>query len=283
MNIVDGKKISSKILSDLKLRVSSLKNLGIIPSLAVVLIGDDKASHTYVSKKEEAAKDVGINFIRIELPASISKEELSQQILKAQKDNHLEGMIVQFPLPEHLWECRRDITDNISLDIDVDCLSRTALGRVLVGESKFVPPTPGAIMEILKHYSVDLMGKHICIVGRGDLIGKPLAAMLMNYPVTITVCGRSTKNLSDILKQADVIVTGVGKGNLITEDMVNDGSIVIDAGVSFDDHGKMVGDVDFESVKNKASLITPVPGGVGPITVAKLLENVVLASESRTL
>ncbi|MFA5987185.1 MAG: bifunctional 5,10-methylenetetrahydrofolate dehydrogenase/5,10-methenyltetrahydrofolate cyclohydrolase [Candidatus Paceibacterota bacterium] len=273
--IVDGKKIAGEILARLKERVSKMN---IKPTLAVVLVGDDEASRLYVGKKEAAAKDVGIKFLRFEFPESITKEALITELKKIQAENNLSGMIVQFPLPEKLWPDAREIVNNINPNIDVDCLSHISLGRVLMKESKIVPPTPGAVLEILKYHGVDLTGKNVCLVGRGDLVGKPLAAMLIQMPITLSVHGRSTKNLADYTRQADIIISGVGKAGLITADMVKDGAVVIDAGTAFSG-GKTVGDVDFDSVKTKASIITLVPGGVGPITVAKLLENTVDLAE----
>ncbi|PIS05089.1 MAG: bifunctional methylenetetrahydrofolate dehydrogenase/methenyltetrahydrofolate cyclohydrolase [Candidatus Buchananbacteria bacterium CG10_big_fil_rev_8_21_14_0_10_42_9] len=280
VTIVDGKAIAQDILEDLKGRVQKLKAQNKQPALAVVLVGDDKPSHTYVTKKQESAKDIGIDFFRFEFPASVSKDELIAEVEKIQAEKNLSGMIIQLPVPEGLWNDTREIVNHINLDIDVDCLSYPALGKVLMGKSPFVPPTPGAIMHILKYHQVSLDGKNICLVGRGDLIGKPLAGMLLNEKVAFSVHGRSTKNLADFTLAADIIITGVGKKDVVTSDMVSEGAMIIDAGVTFVD-GKMYGDVDFAGVKDKASLITPVPGGVGPITVAKLLENTVISCELR--
>ncbi|PIR97448.1 MAG: bifunctional methylenetetrahydrofolate dehydrogenase/methenyltetrahydrofolate cyclohydrolase [Candidatus Doudnabacteria bacterium CG10_big_fil_rev_8_21_14_0_10_41_10] len=278
--IVDGKKISKEILGDLQTRVKALVGKHNQPHLAVVLVGNDKPSQTYVGMKEQAAEKIGIKFSRFEFPGDISKEELILEIKKIQNTHGLSGLIVQLPVPEKLWPHTREIVDTIDLGIDVDCLSHLSLGRVMMNNSPIVPPTPGAILEILKYYKVDLQGKHVCLVGRGDLIGKPLAAIFMNMRVALSVHGRDTKNLSDFTKTADVIITGVGKKNILTAEMVKDGCVVIDGGVSFEG-GKMAGDVDFENVQKKASLITPVPGGVGPITVAKLLENTVFGCEQK--
>jgi len=279
-NLVDGKKIAQTILDGLKNRISHLGKQNISTALAVVLVGDDKPSQTYVGKKEQAAKKIGMDFKRVNLPATISTQDLIGEIEKLQSDNSLSGLIVQLPLPETLLADTREIVNTINVDIDVDCLSYTSLGRVMMNTSLFVPPTPGAILEILKYHKVDLTGKHVCLVGRGELIGRPLASILTHYPVALSVHGRSTKNLSDFTKSADVIIAGVGRKDTVTGDMVSDGCVVIDAGISFVD-GKMYGDVEFDAVAQKASLITPVPGGVGPLTVAKLLENTVLSAEAK--
>lgn len=277
--IVDGRKIANEIQVDLKLRVENLKAKNMEAALAVILVGDDKPSHTYVKKKGDAAASLGIAFFKYEYPADITKAELIVAIEKIQKNNKLTGMILQLPVPDNLWPHTRELANHIKIDIDVDCLSHTALGRVMMNESLLVPPTPGAIMHILKYHGVDLKNKEVCLVGRGDLIGKPLAAMLASKPVTLNVCGSSTTDLARYTKTADIIITGVGKKNLIKGDMVKAGSVVIDAGVCYVGN-KMYGDIDFSSVKVKVGLVTPTPGGVGPVTVAKLLENTVKVAEN---
>ena len=278
LNIADGKKIASEILQDLEKRVKALKKQNKQPALAVVLVGDDKPSHTYVRQKQKAAEQIGVEFYKLEYPANIGKDELIAEIKKAQKERKLSGLIVQLPVPESLWPYTREIVDNIDIRLDVDCLSHCALGRVMMNVSPIVPPTPGAIMEILKYYQIALENKHVCLIGRGDLIGRPLASMLTHEKVALSVHGRGTRNLADFTQTADIIITGVGQKNLLTGDMVKDGVVVIDAGITFTD-GKIGGDIDFDSVAKKASLVTPVPGGVGPVTVAKLLENVVISCE----
>jgi len=278
--IVDGKKIAAYILDDLATRVESIKKQGVKPALAVVRVGDNKPSITYVRKKEESARKISVDFFKFEYADGTDRETLITQIKEIQDKHRLSGMILQLPVPEHLWPFTREIVNHIDIGIDVDCLSHLALGRVMMKESPFTPPTPGAIMEILKYHKVDLQGKELCLIGRGDLIGKPLAAMLAHQPVTLVTCGKSTTDLSHYTKTADIIVTGVGKKDLVTGEMVKEGVIVIDAGVSFE-AGVMYGDINFESVSKKASIITPTPGGVGPITVAKLLENVVKSAENK--
>ncbi len=278
--IVDGRKIADEILEDLKTRVEAVKKQGIEPALAVVIVGDDKPSHTYVKKKGEAAKEIGLAFFEFRYADDADKETLITRIKEIQKEHDLSGMILQLPVPEKLWPSTREIVNHINIDIDVDCLSYLALGRVMMNESPLTPPTPGAIMEILKHYKIDLKGKEVCLVGRGDLIGKPLSVMLSHEPVTLTTCGSATTDLSKYTKTADIIITGVGKKDLVTGKMIKEGAVVIDAGVCFEDK-KIFGDINFESVSRKASLVTPTPGGVGPITVAKLLENVVKVAELR--
>ena len=273
MLIVNGNKIAREILGKLKVKIEQKR---LKTHLAVVLVGDDKPSATYVKKKQEAAHSIGVKFSLYKFPASISELKLISEIKKIQKQD-LQGIIVQLPLPKSLD--KKKILNAIDPGIDADFLTWESLGKLVIGENSLVPPSPGAILEILKYHKVALRGKHIVLVGQGDLIGKPLTNLLIHMPVTLTTCNRDTKNLATITKTADILITGVGKANLIKGSMVKRGAVVIDAGVSFIGK-KMHGDIDFDSVKKVASIITPTPGGVGPITVAKLLENTVLNSKS---
>ena len=272
--IVDGKKIANQILKRLKSQVSKMK---VKPHLAVVLVGSDRPSETYVRNKQLAAEAVGVKFSLHKFPESVSAEKLIQSIRKIQKEQ-LSGIIVQLPLPKKFDKKR--ILNELDPNLDVDCLSWVSLGKLVIHDNSLVPPSPGAVLEILKQHQVNLTGKHIVLVGQGDLIGKPLTNILIHMPVTLTTCNKETRNLSEITKTADVLITGVGKYNLIRADMIKPGAVVIDAGVSFH-QGKMYGDTNFEEVSKKASLITPTPGGVGPITVAKLLENTVLIAANK--
>ncbi len=276
--IVEGKKIAASILSDLKERVFRLKQQGLQPALAVVIVGDDKPSHIYVKKKAEAAEFVGIKFFKFSYPADITTKDLLAEMKKIQTEQRLTGLIIQLPLPQSLEKDSAELISSISPLLDVDCLTDVSLGRVLMGRKLFTPPTPAAILHVLDYYQVDLTGKEVCIVGRGEIVGRPLTATLLHYPVTVTVCGKATPDLASYTKRADIIITGVGKKNLVSGEMIKEGAVVIDAGI-FYDNGKVCGDIEFESVRERAGLITPVPGGVGPITVAKLLENVVRAAE----
>ena len=276
--IFDGKNQANLLTARLTKRVLMLSKKGIKPGLAVILVGDDQASKVYVHKKEQAAGSAGIFFKLFHYPASARPEFLVGEIKKIVKDKKFSGVIIQWPLPKKLWLVARDLADLITPEKDVDCLSRKSLAGIMMGEKMFIPPTPSAIFEVLNSAKISLAGKEVCLIGRGELIGKPLAAMLLNLPITLTVCGRSTKNLSDYTKTADIIITAVGKSNLLTGAMIKSGAVVIDAGSSFID-GSQKGDIDFNSIVKKASLVTHTPGGVGPLTVAKLLENTVLASE----
>ena len=271
---VDGKKIQTKILNKLTKQIKNIK--GAKPKLAVLIVGNDKPSHTYVKMKGRMAQKIGINFFKFDYPASITKDALIKEVQKIQKKHKLSGMMIQLPLPKKLRKHTREISNHINTDIDIDCLSHVTLGRVLMNESPIAPPTPGAIMEILKHYKVNLHGKEVCLIGRGDLVGKPLTAMLAYEPSIIVSCDKSTPDISVYTKRADVIITAVGKKDLITGKMVKKGCVVVDAGVCFAE-GKIYGDAQVKSIAKKASLITPTPGGVGPVTIAKLLQNTVKA------
>jgi methylenetetrahydrofolate dehydrogenase (NADP+)/methenyltetrahydrofolate cyclohydrolase len=275
--IADGKKIAEEILNNLQKRVSVLKEKGVTPKLGVVLVGEDKPSQTYVRNKEKASKKIGIDFQLYRYAGAISTDELISEVKKIQRANHLLGLIIQLPLPEQISS--KKVINYINPEIDVDCLTFFNLGKLVFNQGQLKPPTPDAIMEVLRYHQVDLRGKHLVLVGRGELIGKPLSVMLANEPVTLTMCNRSTPDISVFTKMADVVITGVGKHNLLTGAMIKEGAVVVDAGVCFVD-GQMYGDIEFESVSQKASLVTPTPGGVGPITVAKLLENTVKVAEA---
>lgn len=273
--IVDGKQIASHIEEELKKKIEELKKKNIIPKLVVVLVGDDQASKTYVRKKEESARRIGLDFSLQKFPTDIMQAELLDKIQEIQKDK-VSGLMVQLPLPDHLNS--NEIINRINQEIDVDCLTENNWGKLVQGESLFEPPTAGAMLEIIKNHKIDLEGKEVVIIGKGELVGKPLALMLMQEDCTVTVCHIKTRDLAFHTKRADIIFSGVGKCNLLTDEMVKEGAVIIDAGVSFNDDGKICGDVDFDSVSKKASLITPTPGGVGPLTVIKLIENTVKAS-----
>lgn len=274
--IIDGKIIAQKILSKTKKEVTKLKKQGIYPKLAVVLVGDDKPSHTYAHRKEQVAQHVGINFELHNLPAHISKKELVQKIIQLQKDKKLNGLIVQLPLPEPLYTT--EVLNAIKPELDVDCLTDTNLGKLVMKTNTITPPTPEAVCKILENIKMDVVGKNITIIGAGALVGKPLAIMLMNKKATVTTANTRTKNLKKVCYNADIIVSAVGKKDLICGNMIRKDAVVIDTGICFE-KGKMYGDVNFKEAQKKASYITPVPGGVGPITVALLLWNTVLCAK----
>ena len=275
--IVQGKKIAKGIYKRLEKKVADLKKKGITPKLGVILVGDDKPSQTYVRKKGQAAEKIGVGFLLKKYPATISETKLINEIKNLQKSSKkLTGLIVQLPLPKKMNVGK--VLETINPDIDVDCLTQTNLGKLVTGSYKIKPPTPDGMMEILKKHKIKLRGKRVCVVGAGAFAGKPLANMLINEEATVSVCNYFTPSLKEYTEKADVIMTGVGAHKLIKGSMVKKGVVVIDAGVTFV-KGKMYGDVDFSSVSKKASVITPVPGGVGPLTVAKLIENTVICAD----
>lgn len=272
--IVDGRQIATAILTRLKREVSGMRRK---PVLAVILVGDDKPSTTYVRNKQKSAEQVGIKFLLYKFPTSISESQLISKIRGIQNQN-LDGIIVQLPLPKKFD--KRKVLNQLNPEIDVDCLTWISLGRLVIADNKLIPPSPAAVLEILKKHRVDLTGKHVVLVGQGDLIGKPLANILSHMPVTLTTCNKETRNLAQYTRQADILITGVGRAGLITADMIKKDAVVIDAGVSFL-KGHMRGDIDFAKISKKAKLVTPTPGGVGPITVAKLLENTVAIAKTK--
>lgn len=279
MTILDGKALSSKIKEQIKKEVEELKKRDIIPGLAVILVGDDPASHTYVKMKAKACKEVGIYSITHEMPNDISQKEIIETIKMINKNPNIDGILVQLPLPKHIDTTK--ILEVIDPKKDVDGFHPYNFGRLIQGLDSFAPCTPLGVMELLKEYSIDVKGKDACVVGASNIVGKPMQALLLNSFATVDVCHIFTKDLKSHTKRADILVVGVGKPNLITKDMVKEGAIVIDIGINRLENGKIVGDVDFENVSKIASFITPVPGGVGPMTIAMLLKNSIKAAKKR--
>lgn len=273
---IDGKAIADRINSETAKRVAFLETRGTKIKLAVLLVGDHQPSATYVRKKGEAAKKIGIRFALHRLPAATRTNAILRRLDAIQADPSLSGLIVQLPLPPR---CDTPtVLARIRPDIDVDCLTPENLGRLIGGDGAIVPPTPGAIMAILKNLHYSLAGKRVTIVGTGMLVGRPLAIMMINAGATVTTCNSKTRNLADTCRNAEILVSCVGKKQLITKDMIKKDAVVIDAGVSFQG-SKMFGDVDMEGALIRASRVTPTPGGVGPLTVALLLQNTVICAE----
>lgn len=269
--IIDGKSIADEIYRELREEVSALKDK---PGLAVVLVGNDPASIVYVRNKERACKRLGLNYKLLKFPQSISRDELLSSIRTLNEDREINGIIVQMPLPKHLDAF--DVVSNIDPLKDVDGLHPDNLGRLLSGKPRIIPCTPLGIIELLKRENIDIRGKNAVIVGRSNLVGKPLFHLLLSLDATVTVCHSKTIDLKRETSRADILVCAVGVPRLITVDMVKEGAIVIDVGINKVED-KLVGDVDFERVKEIATVITPVPGGVGPMTVAMLMKNVITA------
>lgn len=277
--IIDGKELAKNIRLKLKDEVTELKNADIKPKLAVIMVGDDKASKVYVRNKSKACEEVGIKYEEYILPASTKMEELLELIEKLNNDVTIHGILVQSPLPEGLDANVAFRT--ISPKKDVDGFNPINVGKLSLNQDCFVSCTPFGIIKILEAYNIPIEGAHAVIIGRSNIVGKPLAKCLLNKNATVTVCHSKTKNLKEITKQADILIAAIGKPKFVTEDMVKEGAAVIDVGINRMDDGKLLGDTDFENIKEKVSYITPVPGGVGPMTIAMLMHNVVKAAKQQ--
>lgn len=275
MEIINGTAIANEILKNIKTKVSEMYKKGKTLKIICVLVGNDKSSLSFIRKKQISCEEVGIKFELKQFEERISEEQLLKEIAVIEEST-INGMIIQLPLPKHINKTR--ILSSVNPKLDVDCLVPANLGLLVSGDSQILPPAAAAVLHILKEYKINLSGKHIVIVGRGDLVGKPLAILLTHRECTITSCNRHTKSLAEITKQADILVSCAGVAKLITREMVKSGAVILDVGTNHVD-GKLCGDVDFEHVKTVVNLITPVPGGVGPVMVAKLLENVLILNK----
>ena len=278
-NIIDGRAVAAAMREQIKAEVSEIAASGTVPGLAVVIVGDDVASQIYVRNKAQACADAGMYSEVIRLPGEVSEAELLDKIDALNKRDDIHGVLVQLPLPEHINE--KTVIERISPAKDVDAFCFENAGRIMTGNYSFLPCTPAGIIELLEHYGVNIDGKNCVVVGRSDIVGKPLAAMLLHKNGTVTVCHSKTEDLAGFTCRADILAVAVGKPKLITADMVKEGAVVIDVGMNRNENGKLCGDVDFENVLPKCSLITPVPGGVGPMTVTMLLKNTLSAAKPK--
>ena len=281
MKLIDGKVISAHIKQQVKAQVDELKAKGIEPCLAVIIVGDDFASRTYVNNKKRTCEEVGIKSLEFALPAETTQYELLELVEKLNADDSVNGILCQLPIPKHIDE--KVILNAIRPEKDVDAFHPVNAGHIMIGDCVLKPCTPAGIMEMLKYEGVDVAGKNCVVIGRSNIVGKPMAMLLLAASGTVTVCHSRTQNLAEITKSADILVAAVGKAKFVTADMVKDGAVVIDVGMNRDEDGKRCGDVDFEAVKDKASHITPVPGGVGLMTVAMLMQNTVTAAEIQNI
>ncbi|WP_096021783.1 bifunctional methylenetetrahydrofolate dehydrogenase/methenyltetrahydrofolate cyclohydrolase FolD [Campylobacter lanienae] len=281
MQIIDGKEISNRVKQRVADEVLELKNKGITPTLAVVLVGEDKASQTYVASKERSTIAAHMGSVAHRLPEATTQSELLALIKLLNNDDSIDGILVQLPLPKHIDT--NAILEAIDPNKDVDGFHAINVGRLNSGLDGFVPCTPLGIMELFKAYNIDASGKNAVVIGRSNIVGKPMAALLLNAGATVTIAHSKTKDLASVCKNAQIIVVAVGKPNFLKADMVSDGAIVIDVGINRLDSGKLVGDCDYESVAPKCSMITPVPGGVGPMTIAMLLSNTLKSAKNRKL
>ena len=277
--IIDGKNLAKNIRESLKDEVKELKNAEIYPKLAVIMVGDDKASKVYVKNKSKACEDVGIAYEEYLLPASTKMQELLELIEKLNNDETIHGILVQSPLPNGLDA--NEAFRTISPKKDVDGFHPINVGKLSLNQDCFISCTPYGILKMLESYNVPIEGANAVIIGRSNIVGKPLAKCLLNKNATVTVCHSKTKNLKEITKNADILIAAIGKPKFVTEDMVKNGATVIDVGINRTDDGKLVGDTDFENIKEKVQYITPVPGGVGPMTIAMLMYNVVKAAKQQ--
>ena len=275
MILIDGKKISDNIRQELTEEVKKLqKEVG----LAVLIVGEDPASKVYVRNKEKACEQIGIKSYRYAFPAETTEEELKETITKLNRDPAVSGILVQLPLPKHLNE--RKILGFIAPEKDVDGFSPYQIGKLLLGEDCLVSCTPQGILRLLKAYDISIAGKHAVVVGRSNIVGKPVSLLMLKENATVTICHSRTKDLAEVTKQADILIVAIGKANFITADMVKEGAVVIDVGINRTPDNKLCGDVDFENVAKKCSYITPVPGGVGPMTVTCLMCNTLKAAQN---
>lgn len=274
--IIDGKVISAAVKDGVKAEVLALKEKGIEVCLAVIIVGDDPASKIYVANKEKACEYTGIRSEKYALPADTTMEELLALIDRLNNDPAVNGILCQMPLPRGLDE--QAVIDAISPDKDVDAFHAVNVGKIMTGNFDFLPCTPAGIMEMLKYEGIEVSGKQCVVIGRSNIVGKPMAMLLLHQNGTVTICHSKTKNLAEVTKTADILVSAVGRANFVTADMVADGAVVIDVGMNRDENGKLCGDVDYAAVEQKASAITPVPGGVGPMTISVLMKNTLTAA-----
>lgn len=276
--IIDGKIISASVKERVKAEVSALKEKGITVGLAVIIVGEDPASKVYVSNKKKACENLGIISEEYALPESTTNKELLALIEELNSKPSINGILCQLPLPSHLDE--KLIINSIDPEKDVDAFHPFNVGKIMIGDFYFLPCTPAGVMEMLKYENIEVEGKTCVVIGRSNIVGKPMNMLLLHQNGTVTVCHSKTKNLKEVCRNADILVAAVGRPKFVTEDMVKKGAVVIDVGINRVD-GKLCGDVDFDNVKNKVSAITPVPGGVGPMTIAMLMQNTLTAAKKQ--
>ncbi|WP_088043576.1 bifunctional methylenetetrahydrofolate dehydrogenase/methenyltetrahydrofolate cyclohydrolase FolD [Bacillus sp. EAC] len=274
--LINGKEVSISIREELKQGVTELRNQGVIPGLAVVLVGEDSASRTYVNSKHKACNELGMYSEVIELEDTISEDELLTIVKRLNDDQQIHGILVQLPLPEHISETK--VIETISPLKDVDGFHPINIGRMMTNQDALLPCTPFGILKLIENINIPINGKHVVVIGRSNIVGKPVGQLFLNENATVTYTHSHTTDLKNITKQADILIVAIGVAKLITTDFVKEGAIVIDVGMNRDENGKLCGDVDFENVKNIAGYITPVPGGVGPMTITMLLHNTLKAA-----
>ena len=278
MTIIDGKALAQEIRNDLKLEVQELKEKGINPKLAVIMLGEDKASAVYVRNKSKACNELGIEFEEFIKGNETTQKELIDLIDELNKREDIHGILLQSPIPKNLDI--REAFNRIDSKKDVDGFHPINVGKLAIGEDCFISCTPYGVIKMLEAYNIEIEGKRAVVIGRSNIVGKPVAQCLLNKNATVTICHSKTRNIAEVVREADIVIAALGKPKFVTEDMIKDGAVVIDVGINRNSEGKLEGDVDFENVSKKASYITPVPGGVGPMTIAMLMNNVVKAAKN---
>lgn len=275
--LIDGKAVSASVRAQVAQEVQELKAKGLHPGLAVVIVGDDPASRTYVNNKKKACAETGIYSEEYALPATTTQEELLSLVRSLNEKPEIHGILVQSPLPEGLDE--EAVIEEINPQKDVDAFHPQNVGRIMIGNFHFLPCTPAGVIELIRSQGIEIAGKRCVVIGRSNIVGKPMAMLLLHNHGTVTICHSKTRDLAEICREADILVAAVGRPKFVTENMVKPGAVVIDVGMDRDENGKLCGDVDFVNVEPKAGYITPVPGGVGPMTIAMLLRNTVTAAK----
>ncbi len=275
--IFDGKAVREYNLDKIAEQVSKLKEKGVLPTLAVIIVGSDPASRIYVNNKKAACERTGMRSLEYALPEETTTEELLELIDKLNSDKEVNGILCQLPVPKHID--KNAVLERILPQKDVDCFHPENVGRLSIGNGELVPCTPMGMVKLLEYENIDPTGKHCVIIGRSDIVGKPMAMLMLARNATVSICHSKTVNLAEITRQADILVAAVGIAKFVKADMVKEGAIVLDVGMDRDENGKLCGDVDFDEVKEKASFITPVPGGVGPMTIAMLMRNTLMAAD----
>ena len=275
--IIDGKLVSRQVKERVAGEVSQLKEKGVTPGLAVIIVGEDPASQVYVRNKEKACEEVGFYSEKFALPADTTQEELNSLIMELNERKDINGILCQLPLPKHLDD--KEVINLIDPIKDVDAFHPVNVGAIMIGDYNFLPCTPAGVMEIIHSTGVDVAGKKAVVIGRSNIVGKPMAMLLLHENATVEIAHSKTLDLASVASSADILVAAVGRARFVTPDMVKDGAVVIDVGMNRDENGKLCGDVDYEAVKEKCSYITPVPGGVGPMTIAMLMQNTLTAAK----
>lgn len=277
MALIDGKAVSLQVKQQVKQECDKLKAKGVTPGLAVIIVGDDPASQVYVRNKEKACEECGFYSVKYALDADTTQSELNALIDKLNKDEKINGILCQLPLPKHLDD--KEVINRIDPIKDVDAFHPVNVGAIMIGDYNFLPCTPAGVMELIHSTGVDVTGKKAVVIGRSNIVGKPMAMLLLHENATVEITHSKTLDLKSITKEADILVAAIGRAKFVTADMVKNGAIVIDVGMNRDENGKLCGDVDFENVKDKCSFITPVPGGVGPMTISMLMRNTLTAAK----